>query len=275
MKKSLPSQAGQVVLVILLVVSVILVVGLSAVSLSVTDIKLSQQSQESARALYIAQAGLEKAIRANADVSGEDSSLSVEYSVVKEDLGNSDVFVFPDAFEAGDGISFWFLPHNPDGSLDTTYNPPNRFSIAWGESDTNTALEATVIYQFAGSFYTQRYVYGPDNFNGEPTGFTPSAGPLAFGGKNFLSSSGEISFPAGAVPYLMQLRLLFNSSPQFIGVRSGDSADFPQQGSCFTATATVPESGITRKLEQCQLWPTVPTIFNYLLFSEGSIGGGI
>jgi hypothetical protein len=276
MRKSQLSQRGQVVLVILLVISVVLVVGLSAVSRSVTDIKLSQQSQESARALLMAQAGLEKAIRANANINlTTDESLNVEYSVSKIDLGNSAEYIFPEKIDAGESVSFWFLPHQSDGSLDTEYSPPSRIKIGWGESESNIVLEANIIYKSATGFSSKRYVYGPDLLEGKATGFDSSAGVITIGGKVFRSSTNEIPLTDG-VPYLMQLKLLLNTSPQPIGVLSTDSSKvFPEQGSCFVSTAQVSESGITRKLEQCQLWPTVPTIFNYLLFSEGSIGGGI
>jgi hypothetical protein len=279
MRRNSLSQRGQVVLVILLVVSVILVVGLSAVSRSVTDIKLSQQTQESARALLVAQAGLEKAIKANASISSEtDSELNVQNEVVKRDLGGSSEteFIFPEKLKAGEYVSFWFLPHKADGSLDTSgVSNPKKFKIVWG-SDKNTALEATIIYQSSGKFYTQRYVYGPDSINGEETYFqNPSTG-VTIDGITFQSSSGEIFFDGvNKKHYLMQLRLLFNSSPEPIGIISNDGSSVYQQGSCFTSTATVLESGITRKFEQCQLWSAVPSIFNYLLFSGQSIGGGV
>ena len=276
MRKNLPSQSGQVVLIILLVISVILVVGLSVVSRSVTDIKISQQSQESARALWVAQAGLEKAIRTNAAIDRtEEGNLNVTYSVGKDDIGEGDEFVFPAKIEAGEYVSFWFLPRDEAGNLITSfYTGPRNFTIGWGESE-KCALEATIIYSSSNKFYSKRYIYGPSSFNGKATNFAaPPSGTILIGDKTLQSKTDLISLPSGT-PYVMQLRLLFNTSPQSIGIVSNDPGKiFPKQGSCYTSTAIVMESGVTRKLEQCELWPTVPSIFNYLLFSGGSITGG-
>lgn len=277
MNKGLPVQRGQVVLVILLVMSVILVVGLSVVSRSITDVKLSQQSQESARALWVAQAGLEQAIRTNAGIgSTYDEGLSVNYSVVKNDIGGTSQFVFPDKIGAGESVTFWFLPRNETtGQLITSpYTGPSSFVVGWGNSETS-AIEITIFYNSGGVFKTQRHVYGPSVYNGTPTNFSNSQGPITIAGTNFMSKTATITLPAGT-PYFMQLKPLLNNLPQSVGVMTADAGKvFPKQGSCFISTAAIPESGVTRKLEQCQLWPTVPSIFNYLLFSKGSIGGGV
>ena len=55
MKKS---ELGQALIIILLVMAVGLTMGLAVVSRSVTDIRISQQEEESARAFSAAEAGI-------------------------------------------------------------------------------------------------------------------------------------------------------------------------------------------------------------------------
>lgn len=271
---------GQVLLIILLVISVLLIVGLSVVSRSVTDVKISQQSQESARALWVAQAGLESAIKANAPLpKTTDEALNVEYSVVQSDVGGNE-FVFPDKVNANESITLWLIPHDestgnllPPGSA-AAYLGPRRVSLYWAEAG-KPALEATLLYKDgSGNFQFKRYAYDSDASRASSqTHFTPASSSCsAIAGKTLLFCSGSINFPAGVTPYLLRLRLMFSNTPQFIGVKSEEAGrPLPKQGSCFVSTAEVLESGVTRKLSECRLWQTTPPAFDYLLFSGGSL----
>jgi type II secretory pathway pseudopilin PulG len=282
MNSGLPSSkssSGQVLLIVLLVISVLLVVGLSVVSRSVTDIKISQQSQEAARALWVAQAGLENAIRANAGVSGTNESLNVSYDVVQKDVGGNE-FVFPDKINANESVTLWLIPHDEStGDLAppadaTTYGGPRRVSLYWAEAGM-PALEATLLYKDAlNQFQFKRYTYDPDDSRiPSQTHFAAAVrSSTTIEGKTLLFNSGQIDFSAGVVPYFLRLRLLFNSTPQFIGAKAEETdRPFPKQGNCFVSTAEVLESRVTRKLSECRLWQTTPPIFDHLLFSGGDI----
>jgi len=281
MDRSLPRLKhceGQVLLIILLVISVLLVVGLSIVSRSVTDIKISQQSQEAARALWIAQAELEKAIKANASIgTTRDEGLNVEYSVVKSDISGGE-FIFPEKTNANESVTLWLVPHSETtGEIVAPATPaeyqarlPRKVSLYWAETG-KPALEATLIYKnAAGNFLFRRYVFDSDFTRADTqTYFTRASiiGCAPIKGKTLSFCSGKIDFPANTIPYLLRLRLLFTATPQFIGAKSEDGKDFPVQGSCFDAMAKVSESGVTRRLSECRLWQTTPPIFDYLLFS--------
>ncbi len=58
--------SGQTLLIIVLIAAVILTVGLAVASYSITDIKISQQEEESARAFSAAEAGIEEALKLGA-----------------------------------------------------------------------------------------------------------------------------------------------------------------------------------------------------------------
>lgn len=83
---------------------------------------------------------------------------------------------------------------------------------------------------------------------------------------NLASDFGDLT---GAILYALRLKLLYNDDPQPIKTSSPD--DFPSQGKCYVSTATVEESGVTRKIQQCQTYKTPPAIFDYVLFSGGDL----
>jgi len=279
------SKNGQVVLIVLLIMSVILVVGLSIASRSVTDIKISQQSQEAARALWVAQAGLEEAIKLNQPIgAGEKQPLGgVEYSVSKVGIGAGQEFVFPGSVAADEATTFWLINHDDSGEISSEKFPGGgKLTFFWGkegapnDADTTPALEAILIFEDSGK-KTKHYVYDPNSSRrSSSTHFdSPSASACsAFGdGTKFAFCSDEVTIPDGT-PYLVRLKLLFNTNVSHpVGVKG--NADFPQQGSCYESSATIAESGVTRKLRQCQLWSTPPSVFDSVLFSGENIERGL
>ena len=274
------SKNGQVVLIVLLIMSVILVVGLSIASRSVTDIKISQQSQEAARALWVAQAGLEEAIKLNQSIgAGEKQPLGgVEYSVTKRGIGGSDEFVFPESVAADEAVTLWLINHNDDGTIGSGGYTGNTLKFFWGKedppplSDTTPALEATLIYKdSADKGQAKRYVFDPYSDRNPATSFSnPPNNNCSAGGQNFAfcSNATNLNLSGGATPYFVRIKLLFNTdSAQPVGVRAEGGKSLPGQGNCYESSATVAESGVTRKLRQCQLWGTSPSIFDNVLFS--------
>ncbi|HUV72186.1 MAG TPA: hypothetical protein VMW25_04200 [Clostridia bacterium] len=274
MQKFLPpfsrSQKGQVILVILLIIAVILTVGLSVVSRSVTDIKISQQSQEAARALWVAQGGLEKAIASASEL--DETEEGVLNIVTQANVGENSEFVFPQKVKANEAATLWLIQPNEDGtisSLPSPYSGPTEVTLAWAESDEQPALEATLIYASAGKYYSRRYAFDPAGRGN----FGSASGGVSIDSKD-LKHSGTINFAdlvGTGTPILIKLRLLYNTNEESIGVRKGQGGNFPLQGHCYVSTATVQESLVSRRLRQCQLWPGTPSIFDFLLYSGGSL----
>lgn len=276
MKKNLPksfSQSGQVVLVILLVMAVVLTVGLSIASRSVTDVKISQQSQEAARALWVAQAGLEKAVKSNILQPGSFDNDSVRYEVTSEGLGGGTDYLYPQKVSAGEPATVWLVGHNEETrEIDTSVFFKGKLTLYWGNpgesatSETTPALEATLIYKNGGSYYQKRYVYDPNASRRTENGFSDDSG----GGQGLEFSSDEINLSnPNDDPYLLRIKMLYSTTPQALAVKANNP--LPGQGNCYESTAVVSESGVTRKLKQCRLWEVSPSIFDYVLFSGGNL----
>lgn len=271
-------ESGQTVLVILLVMTVMLTVGLSLASRSITDVKISQQSQEGARAFWVAQAGLEKAIKANAGESG--SLNSINYLVSRTGLGGGKDFVFPEPKKADDPVTLWLVGHtDPGGLIDESSSYKGKLTLYWGNpgeavSEASPALEAILIYKDAGgNFRSRRYAYDPYPNRPTKTNFAEIEvhGNMIIAGQAFAFASPENDIDLNKIgtPYLLRLRLLFNSTLAPIGVSA--TLDLPNQGFCFDSSATVLESGITQRLKECPLWQFSPQIFDFTLFTGGGI----
>lgn len=266
------NSSGQALLVILLVMAVALTIGLSVVSRSITDIRLSQQQEESARVFSIAEAGLESLLAGQELPSFEGFDITTD----TWELGSSDSFVFPTAVKAGETQSVWLVSHDGD-ALDDDFRDFNDFTFYWGNegltggSNTDPALEAVVIYQTGGQYTTRRVAFDPKI--GRSGGFkTASVGNFLFGEKTFsfrAKFTDDRAFPSGNF-YALRIKLLYNDEPQILGIKS-DGADLPLQGSCYQVGAQSAETGIARKVEQCQLYKALPAIFDYVLFSESSL----
>lgn len=263
-------QSGQVVLVTLLILAVVLSVGMSIVSRSITDVKTSQQSQESARAFWVAQGELEKAIRSNT-TSSSVGSVEISYEVTRSTLGGSQEYLYPEQLRADYPATIWFVGHTADGDLDTdSFVQPSTINIYWGNTtDDKPALELTFVYQELGVYRLGRYVYDPDE-TVTGSGFdSVTAGDYSVLNNHFVYRA-QISdlnlFPS---LYFVRVNLIGDSSISRLAVTS--DVNLPDQAECYLSTAVVEASGITRKLSECRLFNEYPSIFDTVLYSGAAI----
>lgn len=277
--KKLPlsnSQKGQTVLIILLIMAVLLTIGISTISSSITDIKISQQTEEASRAFYVAESALEERLSLPLNVfeaKPEEGTIGgIDYQVSKT-AQSGDSFLFPFKVDADDSQTIWLIPYNENTevfNVNSTYT--GSFTLYWGNNGTSEepALTVTVVYKDGSSYKIHRYNYDPNNTRKDENKFNLAvSGSFPLGGENLKFSSAQIAVTNGV---LLKLTLLYNNSAQSLGImKASGSPSFPNQGNCFISSATVPESGITRKIKQCKLWSNLPGIFSWGLFSGGSL----
>lgn len=273
------NQSGQVILVLLLIMTVVLAVGLSITQRSVTDVATSTKVEESARAFSAAEAGIERAVRTGGSVTLSDS-----------DLGNASIanvtgFDVPDSTTTAFEISA-VRQENP-GQL-WLVSPTDLFSnryagstldILWGDppigTDKPPAIEVTVIYGPNGGPYNiDKRFYDPvttrgNNFN-PPSGCVPTVvthlSPAP--GKGFAACT---SVPTNIYPsrMLVRARLIYtNLKDQPVAFRPAIGASIPIQGKLFISTGT---SGETKRTIVLQTWKELPFFFDFVLFSIGKI----
>jgi len=131
-------------------------------------------------------------------------------------------------------------------------------------------MVATLVYKNGAVFSSKKFAFDPEAATRLTNFETIDGSAGSLGGANFpYSASLVLNLPDGAVPYFLNLKMLFNDTSHPIGVKTINRGF--SQGTCYESRGTVPESGITRVLAECRTWPVTPEIFNYLLYSQTDI----
>ena len=269
--------SGQTLLIILLIAAVILTVGLAIASYSITDIKISQQEEESARAFSAAEAGIEESLKIGSATNVTVGNITAQVSEVIQG-GGKDFDFGGLKFASGELTNVWLVEHNDQGGFDASFPTNGKITVCWGEanqvSDANPpALEASLVYKDGANYKVIRAGFDPKagrtiGFGNVDSSSGTNCGSLAFA-KNINLASGTFTLPQNAIPYLLRLKLLYNSESQPLAVTADNN--LPQQGKCYDSSAAIVESNITRKIRQCQFYEAPPAIFDYVLFSGGSL----
>jgi hypothetical protein len=223
----------------------------------------------------VAQAGLERAIRANAGDPESGTLNNVAYEVTRSAFGGGTEFTYPEKVGPDQPRTLWLINHNENSGDIIEINDfddylgPNSLTLYWGQSGT-PALEATLVYKDSGgNLQTKRYAFSPAARTGE-TSFEQAGTSCSFTNKSFLYCS-SVTLPSNSIPYFIRLRTLFTDDLGEIGIKANDGKDFPVQGYCWAATATAEESGVTTRLNECRPWRVIPSIFDYTLFTGQSV----
>ena len=283
---------GQALLVILLIMAVALTVGLSITSRSITDIKISEISEESARAFSAAEAGVEEALLAGeaGALAGEfttQTDAKVTYETTTSDFGAGNEFVFPSGINRDQVQTLWFAEN--DASLTKSYDV-NSFKVYWGKpgdtGDNAAALEVTVYYQDAGGYKASKYALDsnavsrgnnfcplstPDpNCDSSEVDTFVTGGTAPMGGQTFQYSTRiKFKFYVPGVTKLIfaRMRILYRDNQPLGAQGIGDT--FPSQGLAITSTGY---SGATsRKVQVVKYHPAPPPFFDMVLYSKTNL----
>jgi len=273
---------GQALLVVLLIMAVALTIGLAVTSRTVTDIEISEQTEEAARAFSAAEAGIEEAlvtvgqpmIESPPDFGGE----GVSFKTSRTDLGAESQYLFPESKEE---VRTLWLAEYPD----TQSYTGDSLILYWGNADSTDepALEVTVYYQTGeGEYKVLRYALDPvDNDNDfclpdDDTGIPRCENVIDFDVSTFpiggatakYKATLDLSSVAGTLLFA-RLRLLYSDElDQVLGSETA-SGNFPSQGVKIVSTGEA--GGSTRKIEVVRLHPAPPGIFDFLLYSESDL----
>ena len=272
--KSIRSERGQVLLIVVLTMIVALTVGLSIASRTITNLKISKQNEESQRAFQAAEAGVEQALKqiktAN-PTAPSNSSLgnNAGYSTtISPTSGNAFLLNGGDTIDQDSGLDVWLSTY-------PTYTDPmavgSTVTVFWGDpaiqpsgkcqkSDGNAIVSALEIVILSGNTSAptlSKYVFDPCNriLNASASG---SGGSVL--GTNFSYNTGPIPVGAGLI---MKIIPVYNSTKMGITATTG----LPSQGSTITSTGT---SGDTvRKVVYFSSYPQIPLeIFPYTLIAQ-------
>lgn len=249
--------SGQAVLLLLVVVVVALGLGLSVMSQSTSDIRITEQEQEAARAFSAAEAGIEAALK-NVSIAGgslDIEGIPVEYSVTGQDFlqGRFSENEPAQIILAGSADTLtvkWADKNNPQE------NPGNCSGVQAASGQTAASLLISIIDS---SYQVRRLALNACSLSSS-NNFTDVA---TAGGGNYLR---KYSLPVLAADRQVRITPVYNLTT--IEVTAAGS--LPNQSYLISSAASAP-SEETKAIEVTRSEPAAPPLFDYVLFSGGSL----
>lgn len=289
-------QAGQTILILILLMTVALAIGLSIVQKSLVDVSTASKVEQSSRAFSAAEAGIEKALISSPTpfplpnnsqvVEITNTGLLPQTAIPPSRQAPLEIGSIGSPITAKDDIAqVWLADYNSSANPPAIfYDPsPNRYlDVYWGSisSQDKTALLLTLIY-WDGSIYQSRKWYLDDaTATRDPAnGFDTVAcsGNYALAGYKCFKTLGDgAGVNNGALPsglMLLRARLLYNQATQPFAVWAvgtcGTACSLPPQARILTSTGVSGET--QRRVQVYQFNKVVPPFFDYAIFSAGDI----
>jgi Tfp pilus assembly protein PilX len=253
--------AGQALLMVLLVAAVALGLGLSIISLSTTDIRISQQEQESARAFNAAEAGIETALKTISSIplgvpqSLEVNNIPVEYTV-------NDRRYLEGIFKENESAQVVLGGNNNTLTIEwidrfsDLENPGNCSGVSAESGKTAASLLITVIDS---NYQVRRVGINACNLDSSNGLINVSTS----GTNQYLRS---YTMAANSTDRLVRIRPLYNT----VSLRVTAVNTLPIQAYQINAKAQAPTRE-TKAIEVTRWEPVTPSIFDYVLFSGSNL----
>ncbi len=271
MKRQKAHEKGQILLIVVLVMVIVLTVALSLSARSITNLRTTQEEENSERAFSAAEAGIEQSGTSNIESSGSFLNRTAYQTKITtlsgiEMLLNDGIVIIKD-----EAMDVWLTDY-PNYS--TSWN--GDVTVYWGQSsdscglseasNTMAALEIIVISGAVNSPVITHYPVDPCSSRASRNRFesiAPGGGIVS--GKSF-SYKKTITISSGK---LMRVIPIYASTP--LGVKGCNSANtnclaLPSQGRMIESTGAA--DNIKRKIVTFQSFPKLPVeIFPFVLFS--------
>lgn len=283
------SQKGQIVIIFLLVIVVVLAVGLSSVGRSVTEISTSSKTEDSSRAFSAAEAGLEKALKAEDAVPAGTLENQAQFDVsVRKNLPEENVAIGHDSVEKNSIVQFWLA--NPAVTPLAAYYTQSSFDLYFGDPRSYSlgdepAVEVNVVSWNATAFISNRYYFDSAS-TARDASFSNCASVNSSGIEIDTDSAGNkrkfycrvniSGYPSGGgnFPVVVRVKVLYGGKtnhPMALKPTGGcgPSCSLPPQKRVYTSIGNAGNS--QRRLEVTQFLNVIPQIFDYSLFAMGEL----
>lgn len=253
---------GQVALIVLLVMVVMLTLGISVAQRGVTDVRISQQEEDSARAFQAAEAGVEEALSTLAAAEGELGE-DVSFNAQVTQAGSTG-FVTGQPVVAGETVRIDLAQASP------SLSGLNLYFIEKGKDDCDTApaaIEVSTIEKVGSQDRARRE--GFDVQDRDNNFALVMAGSYAFEGKTWCGKA-TVSLTGNSTEVRIKVwysRATIGGEPRPAGATLGDQ---------YLEVESVgkTEGGVTRAVEVQRSEPQLPPVFDYALFSGGGMVKG-
>lgn len=275
---------GQVLLITVLVLSIAVTIALSLIGRSVTDVSMSRNLEESARAFSAAEAGVEEALRTNTLESKTNASYTegAGYTSEVAIIGDSTGVYTLSTITAGQADTVWLVGHDASNAIDlATYYSYGTIDVCWSHATPTPALEIAIYYKSGANYLVIRSAFDPDALIRSSNKFSTVTDVNNISGgcggmTNVYRQTVTVPTGAGIIPLFMRIRPYYGNAT--VTVTPLGSNNLPKQGvevsstGCTQITASgCTEGGVTRKIVVRRQYPGPATIFDYSIYSQGSL----
>jgi len=258
---------GQAALIVLLVVAVALGFGLSTISRSTIELKISKQEQEASRAFNAAEAGIEEALRTlisgDIDIGEGGDIINVNYEVEGLDF-------LEGVFAENDSAQVNLTGANADLTLivvewvDSASGEENPGCV--DENTTTASVLISIIKEADSDYALRRGAYNSCSALNDNNGMDYDS--TSEGNDNYLR---QVVVAVAADDELVRIRPIYNKASIRVTGRDADGdAELPVQLYRIDsrAQALTLES---KAVEVTRTIPSLPSVFDYVLFSGTGI----
>ncbi len=263
----LKKQAGQVLLIIVMILATVLTVVLSISFKAATDTQITKLEEESQKTLAAAEAGIEEALRTKQPPG---SSILIEsisslsgsgFSGTATTVVISDTDFISPLLQKDDQYTFYLADYDPaNTTFGSSFTGP--ITIYYGSSGANCAnlaLEMTLVYGAANSI--ERWIADTGNLlngSGSPGNVGSNSGGTYKNTISFNCKATLPTIPGGiyANPKLLFVRVFGSSTRLWFN----STNPFKPQGVTINSQASS-TGGVTKRVSLFQSYPQIPSAF--------------
>lgn len=273
-------------MIVLLIMVVGLTVGLAVIARSVTSIKISTEEEDSQKAFYAAEAGLEELLLPGdpRSASGNFDGASYTATIAKGDIEDNSFKFHDETIPKDDTRALWLAEHSNDGTSiplpmgpdSDDYDITKPVDICWSNPGGEMpAIEVIVLWQYIssggnrGRYGVARGAYDPnDGRIGDNkfdlVGACAANSNYQYGININLATSFSLNGNTQRIVAL-RLRPVYNGAKIFV---KGNGDALPSQERKIESLGTAGSGNtVQRKLKVTRSYPTLPPIFDFVLFS--------
>ena len=267
-KKSSDKRQGQISLIALLLAAGAIVVVMSLVPRTVSEIKLSKQEELAAKALYAAEAGVEQVLGEGVEAVGcdgrrEGTFEDAIYNTTVSCLGSgTDTYVFENILGQDEAFQINFDDGRSGIDLKAYWVLSDRLAQEDGAS-----LEFALLCEDAGSYSILRV--GLNSSGNGINNFTPSSGSGDVGGVQF-SSTGTTVLTCSSVAKALRIKSLIKETT--LGLEDLSGLGLPVLEYRIYSEGKVEAENIVQAVEVTRpATAGLSSIFDYAVFSGSSL----
>lgn len=278
-------EAGQILLIVILVIIIASTIGLSIASRSITSLRTSTEEAESQKALAAAEAGIERAIQGSIPVNVGDSLSNNSNYVTNFQQVDSSSFLINggNIISKDEGADIWFVDHDSNNApVYSQAKSAQFFNLYWGSASevcatptAPAAIEAIVVSRnnVTGLVKSYRYTYDSCPNRRSGNNFTQAEpGNFTVAGVTFTNRTSPQNDLAKNVNDIVFIRVIPIYKDAVIAVSAcnhnqtpATCTSLPSQGYVITSTGISGQA--SRKIRVFKGWPqTYLPYLSYGLF---------